>query len=209
MIIDIDIMKIPEIKMPDGNTQSISFSKLVKQVDPYEIIVNSCTIQSIISMMYQQMNTEFPAILIMPSELSFTEALTMVEVNAWFSICGDVRFMVKDGYIKALQLKHLKPEALQAYLKLLEENKIDDCIKTLFNKKSGDTNHENVKVLEFKNENPSPNNETVKLLLQNKFFLYLANQIKRNGGAFGFPFLGWTKVVDEVRDEIEQLLKSK
>ena len=127
-------------------------------------------------------------------DYQLSNALGISTVQALLGICKEVRFIVNGNDIWGLHIKGLTNEAVNEYLKLIEQGKIDECIKTIFREYHEPCNMQygNMSIYEFEQSNSILDIETMEDLSINQFFIYLIIECMRYGGAFGIPILGWS-----------------
>jgi hypothetical protein len=210
MLKPIDAKQIPYISA-DPEQIFVRYTHLYpfKQHSPYEIINLNNTIQVVVAILMSQDNPEFPVKISLPANLSKIEILSLSTLQMLPSIFKDCRFIQSDKNIIAVQVKGLKEEAIESFLKLKKQNKIDQCLITLLrNNEQREMGISTVKAFEIlDNEKEIIISDNINQLLSNKFFMYLIIESIRCGGIFGLPFPGWKKNEIEKQGYFKELTK--
>lgn len=198
MLKKIDLENLNEIfRENSGNDNSsyeftrAPFLKEIYRVDCAEIIKTNNLMQIFTGIAYHNDFQQIPLTLDFKFGISFSEFINMPTVRLLTSIFENVRVLTKDKMFFGVWVKTLTEEAKSAYRKLLNEDKIDDSLKSIFRidvKSNICVNPQMVKAFELVDEE---NLENTWDIINDKLILYLLSECNKNNGYFGIPLSSW------------------
>lgn len=196
--------KIPELlHMP--------YLDYFEKVNTDSIILSNGILQVLIGISYyNRLFPEAPITLNFRERVSIAEFISMPTIQLFTSVFKFVRPIGVDNLVYGIWAKELLPNVVESYKRLVEENKTDICMRTLFrdfDESFEISGTEKTVVYELiSDECKTPKNVTSDIVT-NKIFTYLISESFRNKGMVGIPLFGWTLQEIENCEYIHELKK--
>ncbi|MFL0267964.1 hypothetical protein [Candidatus Clostridium radicumherbarum] len=167
------------------------FMEDIYKVDCYEILKTNNLIQILTGIAYHNDFQQLPITLEFKVGISLIELINLPTVRLLPSTFENIRILSKDKIFYGVWIKKLSEKAKLAYKELLNEDKIDNSLKSIFRidtKRNIISKQQMITAFELITEE---NTEYDCKIINDKLISYLLYECNKNNGFYGVPLSGW------------------